>query len=262
LRTHDVLSRARWRIHLRGSQRENEIKLDEFWVGKYPITNAQFGQFVQAEGYDNKDFWQEAIKEKYWSKGGFKGRWEDTPRKSPHDYGEPFTFPNHPVVGITWYEALAFTRWLNSLLFDISQQWTVTGGERNFREQMKIKKIFVALPTEEQWEKSARGTDGREYPWPGEFDPNKANTSETGIGTTSAAGCFPTGQSPYGVLDASGNVWEWVNGERNLRGGSFYSYSRDARCSFRFRNLPGYWYRLIGFRVVVSPDASLLNSGL
>ena len=95
---------------------KKKIRLEEYWIGKYPVTNAQFAQFVAAQGYANPDYWQEALKENYWSQEGFKGGWDNTPRTAPVDYGEPFSFPNHPVVGVSWYEALAFTRWLTEQL--------------------------------------------------------------------------------------------------------------------------------------------------
>jgi formylglycine-generating enzyme required for sulfatase activity len=230
---------------------QKKINLPEYWIGKYPVTHAQFMQFVAARGYENKAYWQEAVQEKYWSKEGFKGRFDDAPRTAPVDFGEPFNLPNHPVVGISWYEALAFTRWLSGQLPVISEQWSVNRGEDTFRAQIQAGQLQTALPTEEQWEKAARGTDGRIYPWGQAADPNRANYDETGIGATSAVGCFPGGQSPYGLLDASGNVWEWVNGKNNLRGGAFTDLAGLARCACRGRSDPSVRLRDFGFRVVV-----------
>ena len=97
-----------------------------------------------------------------------------------------YNLPNHPVVAVSWYEALAFCNWLG--------------------EKLGVK---VSLPTEAQWEKAARGTDGRQYPWGEKITPDHANYAETKIDATSAVGIFPKGASPYGALDMSGNVWEW-----------------------------------------------------
>lgn len=265
------------------------------------MTNAQFDAFVQAQGYVKESYWREAMQAGYWTPDGFKGRWDNERRQQPYDFGEPYRLPNHPVVGVTWYEALAYTRWLT----EVGQAWLPAGWR-------------VQLPSEPEWEKAARGGEGlparpivrpfhalgpaaldpgpstldpasatldlrRRYPWGDNRDPNCANCRESGIGTTSAVGCFEGGASRYGAEEMSGNVWEWTrslwgsdrqkarygypyaaaDGRENLaadanelrivRGGAWHVDIMRVRCAQRVRLNPDYWDNISGFRVVVSP---------
>jgi formylglycine-generating enzyme required for sulfatase activity len=240
-------------------QHELDLPYD-YWIAKYPVTVAQWRAFVEASGY--RDFDQDAL----------------------HDPD------NRPVHWLTWHDALAYCNWLDGVLkAQASKIEPQDEAARAFWGALASGKYRVTLPSEAEWEKAARGPiyiqqskiNNRKYPWGNTFDPNKANTDETGIGTTTAVGCFPGGESPYGCLDMSGNVWEWTrtiwddkfgypynrndgredlqrkDARRVLRGGSFILDAGGARCAFRDGLNPDNWGRLFGFRVVVSPFFSL-----
>jgi serine/threonine-protein kinase len=133
----------------------------------------------------------------------------------------------HPVVSVSHHDAMAYAAW---------------AGTR--------------LPTEEEWEKAARGTDGRRYPW-GRWDQDRCNTVEAQILTTTPVGLYsPEGDSPYGCTDMAGNVWEWTATEDDVgvvvRGGSFINDRLYARCAFREWDLQGSGLRLYGFRTVTA----------
>lgn len=217
-----------------------------YQISRYPVTNAQYAAFFRAGGYD---------KRRYWTEAGWTWR-EREGIHGPATYSSPYDLSNHPVVCVSWYEAAAFCRWLTAVL-----------QERGHLDKGKE----ITLPTEPQWEKAARGTDGRSYPWGGEPDADCANYKETGLGTSSAVGCFPGGKSPYGVEDLSGNAWEWCRTKwepdyedyrhdndlagfapRVLRGGSFSCDKTLVRCAARNDWKPHFRYQGCGFRVVRS----------
>jgi formylglycine-generating enzyme required for sulfatase activity len=245
-----------------GSTDEDEMAYDDekpqhtyeieqpYGISRYPVTNAQYAAFVQAGGYGER---------RYWTEAGWAWR-ESEGVTGPEEYGLPFGLPNHPAVGVSWYETMAFCRWLTE---ELRREGALSESEE------------ITLPTEPQWEKAARSTDGRRYPWGAEPDPNRANYGDTGIGTTSAVGCFPGGVSPCGGEELSGNVWEWCRtkwesdyrsyendstlegtARRELRGGAFSRAEFNVRCAFRHsRYDPFYPYARLnsyGFRVVVS----------
>jgi formylglycine-generating enzyme required for sulfatase activity len=163
---------------------------------------------------------------------------------------------DHPVIYVKWTDAMAYCQWLNGLI----------------KTELPSDSI-LRLPTEAEWEKAARGTDGLQYPWGNQFDKNKCNTSEGGKKGTTPVGLYsPQGDSSYGCADMSGNVWEWTHslkkaypynvkdgrenekasGARVLRGGSFIVNERHARCAYRNDyNIANFFY-YIGFRVVVA----------
>jgi len=169
-------------------------------------------------------------------------------RNAPYYWHNPeLGNPICPVVGINWYEAEAYCRWLNTQIISIPPGYV------------------VRLPNEEEWERAARGTEGWEYPWGDEFLRHAANTweaaphSSSGLGGTTAVCTYPQGVSPVGAWDMSGNVWEWManysgfeyRGEKALavRGGLWYSHGDDARVSIRLNNLADLEFDSVGFRV-------------
>lgn len=192
---------------------------------------------------------------------------------NPRDLNE---VGNHPVVDVSWHEALAYTAWLEKMI--LSNRIL---GQSAVAALLRSGQWRLGLPSEAEWEKAARGTDGRIYPWGNTFDAKRANTDGTKIGTSSSVGLFVDGHSPYGCADMSGNVWEWTRslwGEnvdepdfhypyhladdrenlnasdqvyRVVRGGSWIYRSRFARVAVRIGDLPANRNDLRGFRVVV-----------
>ncbi|MEW6031223.1 MAG: SUMF1/EgtB/PvdO family nonheme iron enzyme [Chloroflexota bacterium] len=172
---------------------QHTVSLPDFYLARYPVTVAQFQAFVTESGYQ------------------------------PRDENSLSGVPNHPVVYVTWLDAIAFCKWLNDKLKLIAPgQKGRNEAEQNFWQGIRDGKLTVTLPSEAEWEKAARGdltpgpsptgrgeTGVREFPWGNDFDQNNANCNMV-IGNTSAVGCFPQGRSPYEIHDMAGNVWEWT----------------------------------------------------
>jgi len=210
-------------------QEDERVTLPAFHIAKYPVTYKQFQAFIDVpDGFSNAK-WLDGLHE-----NGLEQQ-----RSGPGE--QRFKFWSHPRENVSWYYAMAFCRWLSAKLA-----------------------YEITLPTEKQWEKAARGTEGHEYPYTGVFDPTKGNTDESGIGQTSAVGVFPDGASPYGVMDMSGNVLEWTlteyqtrnsnntsNNQRVLRGGSWNGTQLNARSAFRISSAPTVRLNYEGFRLVL-----------
>jgi formylglycine-generating enzyme required for sulfatase activity len=222
-------------VEIRGGefiyQQSEHRRIETFYIARYPVTNAQFQVFLDAEdGYRDGRWW----------------RGLDEPDRNP--WQRAWDIPNHPRERVSWFEAMAFCAWLSHK----------TGLE-------------VRLPTEWEWERAARGTDGRMYPWGREYKAGRANIDETAgdagphyLARTSAVGIYPQGASPEGLLDLAGNVWEWCLNEydypdriqagggesRVVRGGSWRYGRGRARADDRYYGHPYYRYGRYGFRLV------------
>ena len=205
-----------------------------FEIGKYPVTNAQYMEFIEAsDGYSKVDWWDYSV---------HALRWRHTHEEAfrPKPVGN-----DHPCVNVCWYEAVAFCRWLS------------------YQTGMNI-----SLPTEQQWQRAAQGNDNRLYPWGNTFDRACCNTKESGMRLTVPVNNYPSGVSPYGVFDMAGNVWEWcINNEdsgndtntsqdenRVIKGGSFIGTYKRAQTRFFYSLNPQCRYDTIGFRLVRLKD--------
>ncbi len=202
-------------------------QVDNFVISKFPVTNAQFAIFTEAEdGYRNPRWWDFSEHARRWfnlKKGAATSR---------------FSGDERPRENVNWYEAMALANWLGNLL------------------GMK-----VALPTIAQWQRAAKGDDDRYFPWGDEYNEEHCNTLETGLKTTSAVDRYQKGTSPYGAYDMAGNVWEWTlntaaaaeagrDFRRAVAGGSFVSPCDRAHTSFRYYLDPRVRYSSIGIRLV------------
>jgi formylglycine-generating enzyme required for sulfatase activity len=206
-------------------QHEVNIPYD-YWIARYPVTVAQFRAFVEESGHEIGD------------------------RRSINES------PNSPVRYVNWHEARAYGKWLEDKLDFLPKGYQ------------------VRLPTEAEWEKAARGGDARRYPWGNaDWHEDLANIDDSKIGHPTPVGMYPRGATSSGVCDLSGNLFEWIQSSwkdypydaedgreeldakgvsRVLRGGSWYSYNRGARCASRYSRAPDVRYYYIGFRIVVS----------
>jgi formylglycine-generating enzyme required for sulfatase activity len=201
---------------------QRRIYLDGYWMYKHEVTVEQYRRFCAEMG-------RSMPTEPRWG-------WRE----------------DHPIVNVTWYDAMAYCKWAG-----------------------------VRLPTGAEWEKAARGTDGRLWPWGNEWDGSRCKGVESGIRATTSVGAYPSGVSPYGVMDVAGNVWEWcldeydakfyakgpernpicggsissvtsnitnVKAARVLRGGSWANTPFNLRVANRSYSQPSYTYFNVGFR--------------
>jgi formylglycine-generating enzyme required for sulfatase activity len=240
---------------------QHAVYLDGYWIDQTEVTVAMFRTFVEATGYETA-----AEKERWgapYTAGPPEEEWPHVPGTDwQHPHGPSSDAEdNHPVVQVTWDDATAYCAWV--------------GGQ---------------LPTEAQWEKAARGTDGRRWPWGDGYAGSRGNFCDAqcpverwrqvgyddGYALTAPVGTFPEGASPYGALDMAGNVWEWVadwygesyygdsvsdnpagpaaGRERVQRGGSWLDYESWVRTTVRHATEPTVRCDDLGFRCAVPAE--------
>jgi len=286
----------------------HDVPVEAFAIGRFPVTNAEWRLFIDAGRYQNERWWRTEAAER-WQRGEgiadgpkqqqreFRQTVRDNPawiadwleagrltstqarnyslwyvemsdgdfeallaswfssdvQTQPLLWNDPaYNHPAQPVVGVCWHEARAYCAWLSAQ----------TGQD-------------YRLPSEVEWEAAARGRAERRYPWEGDFDPSRCNSFESHVRGTTPAGVFPAGDTPQGIADMSGNVWEWTSslyrsypyraddgrenskdgdGRRVVRGGSWDSNRENARCAYRHYTPPGARHNNLVFRVLcVSP---------
>lgn len=217
---------------------EHAVHLAAFALSRFPVTNAEFAEFMAAGGYQNAEHWfaegWSHRQEQSWHQPAFWGE---------ASYRSGLDFPQHPVVGVCWYEAMAYARWAS-----------------------------CRLPSEAEWEAAARGAKGNTWPWGNDWQADSANTAEAKHLNTTPVGMYPLGATETGLLDLIGNVFEWTASmyqaypyrvehhaptggviERSLRGCSFnHKGSYFSRAAYRFHSGPFTRHSDIGFRVARS----------
>ncbi|MCD6170537.1 MAG: formylglycine-generating enzyme family protein [Candidatus Latescibacteria bacterium] len=213
------------------------VYVNAFYIDKYEVTNRQFKEFIDSTGYVT-----DAEKEGWGWVGKSIGdsiEWkkvEGACWKAPEGPGSDISDRmDCPVVQVSWNDAVAYCHWK---------------GKR--------------LPSETEWEKAARGTEGRIWPWGNTWAPKRCNSREAGLFTPVSVGSYPEGSSPYGVMDMAGNVWEWCANrygganwpwpeDQAVRGGSCFSTEQHVRAANRDFNPPERRYNHLGFRCAKDP---------
>ncbi len=199
-----------------------------FFITRTPVTNAQYRAFVEATGRPAPD-----VDAKTWRSYGLIHPWPRTRRHAWKNDMPPPGRADHPAVLVSFEDAKAYAAWLS-----------------------KVTAFRWRLPTEREWEKAARGDDGRRFPWGDRFDASRLNSHDNGSFDTVPVGSFPNGASPFGMLDAAGQVFEWTataagSGRSIVKGGSWDDKGCGV-CRPAARHSRPHFLKhiLVGFRLV------------
>ncbi len=241
---------AYWSSPAHGSTPLHQAELSHsFQLARYPVTTSEYGLFMAAGGYRER---------RWWSPAGWRFLHDDThpqPIDQPNHWQHPaFYGSNQPVVGVSWYEAAAYCCWLT---------------EQGHRAGWLAADELVRLPTAAEWQRAARHTDQRLYPWGSAAPtPDHASYADTGAHAPTPVGSFPQGAAHCGAHDMAGNVWEWTatlweqadepvprvdfapDEQPAICGGAFNWSSDYLHCGAQYWFRAGYRQNLLGFRVV------------
>ena len=236
----EVVSIPKGSVILGIARNKHTVELPAFNLFKYPITRQDFARFAASDAYDARE---------WWTRPGWK--WRQEMRSGIRSEAEVIQgYPNHPVTGVSWYEAIAYANWLSSR----------TG-------------TLYRLPTEAEWERAAKGAAEYRFPWGDDPDATRANTcafDSLYVFSTTPVGVYPDGAGRYGAHDQAGNVWEWCTSRylpypydahdgreilqnddaRVLKGGSWLQSLEKAKCHVRGTELPEVARPDIGFRLI------------
>lgn len=222
---HSVTRKGKWYA---GEARRAEVVLPRYRITVTPITNTDYAVFVAQTGHRPPD-----VDRPTWASYRLIHPWERTRRHAWSKSAPPAGRGDHPVVLVSHVDAQAYAAWLTA---QTGHVWR--------------------LPSEAEWEKAARGTDGRLFPWGNSFDAGRLNSHDKGPFDTIPVGTFPAGASPFGVLDAAGQVFEWTAtpagpGRYSVKGGSWDDKGCGVcRPAARHGRPAGLKHILVGFRLV------------
>ncbi|MCR9134733.1 MAG: formylglycine-generating enzyme family protein [Alphaproteobacteria bacterium] len=211
---------------------QRSVTLERYLIQNVPVTNAAYGRFVDETGHRYP-----TVTQAVWDGYGLIHPYSRAQKFIWTSSTPPSDRLDHPVVMVSLDDALAYARWFST---KTGETWR--------------------LPTEAEWEKAARGSDGRYFPWGNAFDPGLLNSHDAGPFSTVSVGSFPEGASPYGMLDAAGQVFEWTstkagNGRHIVKGGSWDDRGCGVcRPAARHSRPDSIKHILVGFRLVREPS--------
>lgn len=225
-----------------GQKSPKTFAVGAFFIAKYPITYVQFKSFLEAsDGFTVEEWWMQLA----------------TGKRQVHE--QRYKFENHPRDNVTWFEAVAFCRWLSAKLPQDGWPQSPHYEDANW---------IIRLPTEWEWQLAATsGNPSQAYPWGDEWDMTRTNTAEAGLNRTVAVGLFPSGTSSAGIQDLCGNIRQWCQNEyydisntqiegrapRVVRGSSWDHDQHASNVNFRGKRFPNRRGERQGFRVACVP---------